>query len=434
MLARLPSALLATVLAVTVAAGIAVAQGAPRSSSATDEPPRVIHLARGFHYDVLATAGKTGVRSTEDGRRYAMPEDFDANTVVPAFKGRTWLLSGHELTDPRPGDYEGDIGKAHVDELTAGDGDSNGWGSVTRLTLAPNGRKVIASKIITTGLHNLCAGAQTPWGTMLVNEEFPFVDDPGPYSGWVWEIDPATGASTRLTGMGRFSHEQEARARGGAWYLTDDFGDDRFLYRFVPDSPRDLVNGDLFGLVYDHAANTGRWVGPLDPLAPDADMRARGYDPAVVGFEKSEGMIATPSGKGIVFSESGDEGNPGKVWKLTQLRRTGVKGRVLVNGSFGRLSHPDNIRYTPAGDLLIYEDNGDDLEAQPGTHGVNQIHVLPGGDGGASDLVPFARTTNEPTGPWFSPNGEILYTSIQGDPSRVIAIHGRRGFDEPFKG
>lgn len=434
MLARLPSALLAAALALAVAAGIATAQDAPRSSRASDQAPGVIHLPGGFHYNVLATAGKTRVRSTENGQRYAMPEDFDANTVVPAPGGRAWLLTGHELTDPRPGDYEGDIGKPHVDELTAGDGDSNGWGSVTRLTLGPKGRRVRASSIITTGLHNLCAGAQTPWGTMLVNEEFPFVHDPGKYSGWVWEIDPATGAATRLTGMGRLSHEQEARASGGAWYLTDDFGDDRFLYRFVPDSPRDLTHGDLFGLVYNHSTNTGRWVGPLDPSAPDADMRDRGYDPAVVGFEKAEGMIATPAGRGIVFSESGGEGNPGAVWKLTHLSRTGVRGRVLVNGSFARLSHPDNIRYTPAGDLLVYEDNGDDLEAQPGTHGVNQIHVLPGGAGGAANLVPFARTTDEPTGPWFSADGELLYMSVQGDPSRVIVIHGRHGFDEPYRG
>ena len=432
MLARLPSALLAALLAVAVAAGIAVARGG--TGRASDEPPGVIHLAPGFHFDVLATAGRTRVRSTESGQWYAMPEDFDANITVPAPRGRVWLLSGHELTDPRPGDYEGDIGKPHVDELTAGDDDSNGWGSVTRLTLGPHGRRVLASKIITTGIHNLCAGARTPWGTMLVNEEFPFVDDPGKYSGWVWEIDPATGDATRLTGMGRFSHEQEARARGGAWYLTDDFGDDRFLYRFVPSSPGDLTEGKLFGLVYNHATNTGRWVGPLDPMAPDADMRARGYDPAVVGFEKSEGMIATPSGRSIIFSESGDEGNPGNVWKLTNLGGGNLSGRVLVHGDFARLSHPDNIRFTPAGDLLIFEDNGDDLEAQPGTHGVNQVWVLPKGRGGASHLVPFARTMNEPTGPWFSRDGELLYMSIQGDPSRVIVIHGRRGFDEPYGG
>jgi secreted PhoX family phosphatase len=52
---------------------------------------------------------------------------------------------------------------------------------------------------------------RTPWKTYLTNEEFPFINDPDLRSGWVWEIDPATGAQTRLTGMGRFSHEQEAR-------------------------------------------------------------------------------------------------------------------------------------------------------------------------------------------------------------------------------
>lgn len=102
---------------------------------------------------------------------------------------------------------------------------------------------------------------------MLVNEEFPFIDDPERRSGWSWEVDPVTGHATRLTGMGRFSHEQQALGSDGAWYLTDDRGDFRFLYRFVPNSRFNLVNGRLYGLTFDRpaatAAGSDRWTpGP----------------------------------------------------------------------------------------------------------------------------------------------------------------------------
>ena len=115
-----------------------------------------------------------------------------------------------QLTDPRD-PFQGDAGKCTVTERTPGDDDSNGWGSFSRITLAQDGTTVLNKELITTGLHYLCAGAQTPWKTYLTNEEFPFVVDPDKRSGWVWEINPATGQATRATGMGWFSHEQEAR-------------------------------------------------------------------------------------------------------------------------------------------------------------------------------------------------------------------------------
>ena len=122
------------------------------------------------------------------------------------------------------------------------------------------------------------------------------------------------------------------------------------------------------------------------------------------------------------------------MWKLTHLGQATVTGRVLVRGDFARLSHPDNIRFTPAGDLLILEDNGGDLEAEPATRGLNQLYMLPAGSMGAGNLLHFGRTMDEPTGPWFSADGELLYLSLQGNPSRVLVIHGRQGFDEPYGG
>jgi hypothetical protein len=424
----LSAAVLALVLAVP-GTGVAGAPAGPRP-----DPAGILDLPRGFSYNVLATGGQTPVVSTESGKTFPMPEDPDANVLTPAIGGGWWLTTAHELTEPRPGDFQGDAGKAAVDEQAiTDDGDSDGWGSVTRLRLSPGGRRVLESEVITTGLHNLCAGDLTPWGTMLVNEEFPFRDDPQLRSGWAWEVDPVTGHATRLTGMGRFSHEQQALGADGAWYLTDDRGDFRFLYRFVPNSRFNLVNGRLYGLAFDRASGHGSWVGPLDYRDPHADMVARGYDPAVAGFDKIEGIIAGPHGRSLYMSESGATGKPGAVWRFTQLSDQGLDGRVVLEGDFAELSHPDNLRFTPRGDLLVLEDNGSDLGRQPATGGRNQLWLFPRGRAHGGRVFAVVQATSggdeepvggEPTGPWFHPNGRVMYLSIQADPSYILAVRG----------
>jgi uncharacterized protein len=313
---------------------------------------------------------------------------------------------------------------------------------VSRLVLAKDGTTVLRRDLITTGLHNLCAVAVTPWKTYLTNEEFPFLADPEMRSGWVWEINPATGAQKRLTGMGRFSHEQEAFAAGGAWYLTNDRGNFQYLFKFVPDRRHDLTTGRLYGLLFDRATNTGRWIGPLDPFAPEADMAAQvGPPTASNSFSKAEGIVRAHTGNAVVFSESGAGTDSGRIWKLTNLTHSVVTGQVLIEGDFARLSRPDNIRYTDAGDLFVMEDHSSgDFGANPSTGGANDVWILPRGGDGADDLVLFATLPNrfEPTGPWFSFDNELLYLSVQADPpfnSRVIAISRESGnFIQPFDG
>ena len=431
------TAAIAAALAALTLGLAAVAAADPPIKS---DPNGIIDFAPGFQYTVLATAGETPVVSTESDEEFVMPGDFDANVAVPAPGGGTWLLSAHELTQPREGDYQGDADKPAVPEQTPGDGDSNGWGSVSRLTLDKSG-KVTKAELITTGLHNLCAGALTPWGTFLVNEEFPFRNDPEKLSGWVWEIDPATGDATRLTGMGRFSHEQEALV-GGAWYLTDDLGGWRFDYKFVPDSPNDLTSGTLYGLKFDRATMTGEWIGPLDPLDPHGDMVSRGIDPTVYGFDKAEGIVPTPDGESFVFSESGSTSapntsdNPGNIWLMSPQGDGSIAGEILVHGDFDTVSHPDNLRYTPGGDLVIAEDNGS--HQSPTNGGVNELRLLPAGASGGASTIVLAkmRGGGEPTGPWFAEDGKTMYLSVQDvdDQSHVLAVKWPRPFTKSYGG
>jgi hypothetical protein len=435
---------------IIVAAAALVALAATASSVAdapgppVTDPNEVINLPAGYSYTVLSTACLDTVTSTESGVTYPMPEDFDANILFNA-GNEYWLLSHHELTQPRTGDFQGDAGKCFVPEQSpVDDGDSDGYGSISRLVLAKDGTTVLRRELITTGLHDLCAAGMTPWKTFLANEEFPFINDPELRSGWVWEIDPATGAEKRLTGMGRFSHEQEAYAADGSWYLTDDRGDSRFIYKFTPDRRSDLTTGKLYGLAFNRATMTGTWIGPLNPLDPDTDMRGRGFQPSVWGFTKAEGMVGAAGSQGaggdsITMNESSAGADPGRVWRFTQLGGDTVRGEVLVEGDFAQLSRPDNLRYNDAGDLFIMEDHsGGDFTGHTETGGKNDIWVLPRGSQGAPNLILFATLPHrfEPTGPWFSNDNQILYLSIQADPpfnSRVIAITREDGnFNQPY--
>jgi hypothetical protein len=433
---------LLAVLAATVVLG-ATATAVADSPGPVGTGDAVINLAGGFSYTIISQACSDPVTSTESGVTYPMPEDFDANIGFSA-GNEYWLLSNHELTQVRPGDFAGDAGKCSVQEQTPGDDDSDGDGSVSRLVLANDGTTVLRRDLITTGLHDLCAAGQTPWKTYLANEEFPFISDPELRSGWVWEIDPATGAQKRLTGMGRFSHEQEAYANG-SWYLTDDRGNYQYIYKFTPDSQSDLTTGNLYGLLFNRATNTGTWVGPLDPFHPEEDMAALAGPPnSSNSFQKAEGMIATASsaargGNAVYFSESGAGANPGNIWALTDLSQDVVQGHVVVEGDWGRLGRPDNLRFTDAGDLFLMEDHsGGDFTNHPEAGGMNQIWLLPRGTEGSDDMILFATLPNafEPTGPWFSNDSKLLYLSVQADPpfhSRVIAISRNGGnFNQPY--
>jgi secreted PhoX family phosphatase len=126
--------------------------------------------------------------------------------------------------------------------------------------------------------------------------------------------------------------------------------------------------------------------------------------------------------------------DPGRVWKLTDLSQDVVKGEVLADGDFGRLIRPDNLRFTDAGDLFIMEDHGSSEFAQ--ARGSNDVWVLPRGESGAENPVLFATLPQrgEPTGPWFSNDGRLLYLSVQRDgiPSHVIAIRHSGNFNQPY--
>ncbi len=114
-------------------------------------------------------------------------------------------------------------------------------------------------------------------------------------------------------------------------------------------------------------------------------MAARvGPPTAANSFNKHEGIVKAKRGNGVVFSESASGSDPGRVWHLSD-RKSGVKGTVLAEGDFSKMSRPDNLRYDRSGNLLIFEDNGSALDTNPATGGNNEVYVLPKGTDGLGE-------------------------------------------------
>ncbi len=235
----------------------------------------------------------------------------------------------------------------------------------------------------------------------------------------------------------------------GSWYLTNDRGDWRYLYKFVPDNRRDLTTGQLYGLKFNRLTMTGMWIPIENAIDPDTEMQARhrtgrprrvcmrSRRPRESSARRARAASAATRSSSPSFSESGVGADPGRIWRLEKLGNDGfVTGRVLAEGDWARLGRPDNLRFTDAGDLFMMEDHsGSDWRNNPSTGGVNQIWVLPRNQRGTSNLILFGKTPDEATGPWFSFDNKLLYVSTHADPprqSRVIAIRAPRSFNQPY--
>ena len=367
-------------------------------------PDLLVDLAPGLSARVLMRAGTP----MTDGQPFPPKNDLTAYVPLNAREG--YLMVGHEIR------FGADAFGGRLSRLLLRDGE------------------VASSQIWTSGMHNNCAGALTPWNTVLTCEEYPHdaypqktsaerraaylagrigpTDHPASW-GWVYEVSvqggtPA-GQARRLTGMGRYSHESAEVVGDREVYLTEDF-DPGFLFKFVADRPRDLSSGQLFA--YDRLKS--RWLRIRDLVNAHHAAEAAGATP----FVRLEDVKRGPDGALYIAETGALPKDPfGRIWRLDP--RT-ARASVFVEGDGKHMAQPDNLLFDRQGNLLVCEDQYTENTTQYGPNEVLRFDR-------ARTWTHLTATPigSEPTGPFLAPGGRTMFLSVMwGSRSGVVAIDG----------
>lgn len=330
---------------------------------------------------------------------------------------------------------------------------------LTALTPIPFANNVkIAGFTEGIGTLGNCAGGVTPWGTLLTCEENYddfwgdldldgkptkvgslqwekyYSHNPWHY-GWVVEVDPKTGKAKKHTSMGRFAHEAANASLapdGRCVVYTGDDCADQCLYKFISDEPNNLEKGKLYVANFEK----GAWI-PLDfntnpqlqeKFKTELDMLIHCRIAAdLVGgskLDRPEDIEIDPI-TGDVFvtltNNTGKENYFGSIVRIKEASRdalTFTHETVVTGGSKGGFACPDNIAFDKMGNLWFTSDiSGRTMRDDPRykEYGNNGLFYVPmkGENAGQAFRVASAPIGAEFTGPYFSPDGETLFLSVQ---------------------
>jgi sugar lactone lactonase YvrE len=274
----------------------------------------------------------------------------------------------------------------------------------------------------------------TPWGTLLAAEEADpsAVKDPTQpdvTGGHVYEIDPSSGTSRVVTGLGAKAHEGIRFDKQGNVYGISE-NDPGYIYRFVPATRGDLSRGELFALklVTDLGDRTGwgEWV-KLDSAAARIDAQTEAGAKGATSWSRPEDVeIGTSTGRDrrgnhtLYVAVTGED----RVLAIDLHPAGGAPGQVFVSDYVREgvnappdFDFPDNLALDRSGNLYITEDPGGN-GAEGKTSG-DDVWFAPFNDATAARSMPAQRFLSltdcdaEPTGIYLSPSGRSLFIDIQ---------------------
>jgi hypothetical protein len=256
------------------------------------------------------------------------------------------------------------------------------------------GELVDAYPILQNTARN-CAGGPTPWGNWLSCEEWA--------QGAVWECDPlGVQPAVQRPALGLFRHEAAAvDPQRMQVYLTEDEPNGR-LYRFTPGALDSTGRPDLQSGVLEVAQVQGggfegrvAWLKIMDPSGAVTPTRLQVE--ASTPFNGAEGIWHHD---GVMyFATKGDS----RVWAYDLRSRVLTIVYDIATSDNPILSGVDNVTVSPAGDVLVAEDTGGDMQI---------VGLAPDGT-----PVPLLQVVghdfSEIAGPAFDPSGTRLYFSSQ---------------------
>lgn len=429
-------------------------------------------LVDGLDIDILISRGDL---INADGQRFGSNNDYTA--VIPLGKDEAIMWVNHEYPETLfesgwiPGRPKN---KRMVDKERESVGGSlihivntqRGWRvkkdsaynrRITGTTKIPFiADRDIEGRNYAIGTFGNCAGGVTPWNTILTCEENYHLfygetdfktkqrgsfwlgwekvyDNPPEHYGWVVEVNPLTGDSKKLTGLGRFSHECATCVRTEDGKVAVYSGDDKtgeFLYKFISDSPDSLHKGELFVA----NLNKGEWVS-LD-IEKQPQLKASFKDQTeVLTYCRYAGRLvgATPLDRPedieihpytgdvyITLTNNTKRGNyHGSILRLRE--QDGYEGKsfkaedFLVGGK--HFSSPDNLLFDARGNMWMTTDiSGSKMnKGKYSSFKNNGLFLIPtlGPLAGEVFQVASAPRDSEFTGLSLSPDKKSLFLSVQ---------------------
>ena len=324
--------------------------------------------------------------------------------------------------------------------------------------------RIIENSAIATGTFGNCAGGVTPWGTILTCEEntegyygevgytssgerIPpkgfsyygynqYFNYPPEHYGWVVEVNTYTGEAKKLTSMGRFAHEcatVRLAANGTPVVYTGDDAENEHLYKFISDKKDSLEKGKLYVADFQNK----KWQSLMIEEQPvlqkyfkdQTEILIRTREAAkLVGatpLDRPEDIEIDPLTGAIIVSATNNytTGNfYGSLLRLMEtnndpLSMTFEPDKFLSGGPETGFACPDNLAFDKNGNLWLTTDisglkiNTEQYKAFKN----NGLFYIPmsGENAGIPIQIASAPVQAELTGPYFAPDNESMFLSVQ---------------------
>lgn len=309
-----------------------------------------------------------------------------------------------------------------------------------------------------------CSGGVTPWGTILTCEEnydmfygetdyssdvpkrfygsynygwSNHYDYPPEHYGWVVEVNPQTGDAKKLIALGRCAHEcatVHQTKDGRLVVYSGDDSNDECLYKFISDKPKNLREGKLY------VANTekGEWISLVYEEQPILQEKFKNQTEVLIRLREAAKLVGgTPLNRPedieidpltgdvlIALTNNKPKGDYlGQILKIEEEdneNKTSLNFKAstfLAGGEETGFACPDNLAFDTVGNLWFTSDiSGSSIGKTPyEPFGNNGLFVVPswGENKGEVLQIASAPVDAEFTGPFFAPDGETLFLSVQ---------------------